>query len=171
MAPRQPAVETGQAPIVQTNPAHFTPPVEPTPDTLKRSVQKKTPKIQVVLRDTAGGEVSEKDYFYSTTGTDAAPEYFNKAFGMPVDREDMLDVFHDVFAPNLGFLFYKSRTSEVYAVIVPLKFSKNIGAKHDSRDGDAQIHAISFIGDGSVNLDTLETKLKRILNFVDFNKR
>jgi hypothetical protein len=45
---------------------------------------------------------------------------------------------------------------------VPLKYSSIIGIDHDSLDGEFQTHAISFLNEGSVNLDTLRMKLEKV---------
>lgn len=74
----------------------------------------------------------------------------------------MIEVFVQYFPRKKGFLFYKMRDKEVYLVIVPLAYAKTISAANESRPGDFQRHALSFIGEGSVNLDTLKLKLERI---------
>jgi len=132
----------------------------------------KPQKAKSILRNTAGEEVPERDYFYATGGkVGFAPSTFTKMCGYPVDREDLLEVFNKIFKPEDNFLFYKSGNKEVYLIIVPLKYSTSVGDTHESVDGDFQKHAISFIGEGSVNIDTLKMKLTRILGFVDFDKR
>lgn len=137
----------------------------------------KAPKVEKkivksILKNSEGQEVPEKDYFYKATEKGGvAPVSFTKMCGYPVDREDLVEIFDKVFKPADNFLFYKSGDKEVYLVIVPLKFSTSVGNTHESVDGDFQKHAISFIGEGSVNADTLKMKLKRILGFVDFDKR
>jgi len=68
-------------------------------------------------------------------------------------------------------LFYRQLDKEVYIIIIPLKYSMEVGEKQDSLDGDFQKHAISFLNEGSVNLDTLRLKLEKILNFVNYNDR
>src|SRR5690606_21932614 len=90
------------------------------------------------------------------------PPFFEEVCGRPVDREDMLNVFNKVFKTKAGILFYKCRDKEVYIIIVPIKHSSIIGAEHNSIDGEFQKHAISFISEGSVNLDTLRGKLERV---------
>jgi len=120
-------------------------------------------KKSITLKNTSGKEVDEEDYFYSTKGeANAAPVYFHDVCGYPVDREDMLAVFDKIFNPKNNFLFYKTKDKEVYIIIVPKKFADTIGAEHDSIDGDFQKHAISFISEGSVNLDTLRMKLLKV---------
>ncbi len=123
-------------------------------------------KKKIVIKNTLGEEVSQKDYFYSSKGNDTAPAYFTDVCGYPVDREDMLAVFHKIFRPKDGFLFYKTKEKEVYVIIVPIKHSSIIGADHDSIEGDFQKHAISFISEGSVNLDTLQMKLKKVASTI-----
>lgn len=137
-----------------------------------KKVEKKVEVKKSVLKNTAGNEVPEKDYFYAKDGKEgSAPISFTKMCGYRVDREDLLAVFDKIFKPEDNFLFYKSGNKEVYLVIVPLKFSTSVGDTHESVDGDFQKHAISFIGEGSVNLETLKLKLNRVLGFVDFDKR
>lgn len=138
-----------------------------------KKVIKGAKKVEkTIIYNTAGEEVDEKDYFYATKGkVGAAPSLFTKMCGYRVDREDLLEVFNKIFKPEDNFLFYKSGNKEVYLIIVPLKFSTSVGDTHESVDGDFQKHAISFIGEGSVNIDTLKMKLTRVLGFVDFDKR
>ena len=90
------------------------------------------------------------------------PPYFEEVCGRPVDREDMITVFNKIFNPKHGILFYKTRDKEVYIIIVPIKHSSIVGPEHNSIDGEFQKHAISFINEGSVNLDTLRNKLERV---------
>ena len=127
----------------------------------KPEVAKKTKKL-VVIKNSAGEVVDQKDYFFSAKSEDAAPTWFERVCGKPVDREDMIVVFHKFFKPSDGFLFYKAPNKEVYLVIVPLKHSSVVGLEHDSVEGDFQKHAMSFITEGSVNLDTLRLKLQKI---------
>lgn len=127
----------------------------------------KVKKSKVVLMDVNGDEVAEKDYFWPAIDKDTkevtyAPDYFQKQNGDPVNREDMLAVFNKIFDPKDGFLFYKDRNSELYLVIVPLKFSNSVGLENNSIGHDFQKHAISFLNEGSVNLDTLKRKLTQI---------
>jgi len=123
-------------------------------------------KAKIILKNTLGEEVSQKDYFYSSKGKDTTPVYFTEVCGNPVDREDMLTVFNKIFKPKDGILFYKTRDKEVYIIIVPLKHSSIVGPQHNSVEGEFQKHAISFISEGSVNLDTLRTKLQRVSNTI-----
>src|SRR5690606_14570897 len=88
--------------------------------------------------------------------------FFNKICGMPVDREELIEVFNQFFPKKKGFLFYKQRNAEVYLVIVPLKYATTISKANESRPGDFQRHAMSFINEGSVNIDSLKIKLGRI---------
>lgn len=127
----------------------------------------KEKKVKPVLKDTAGAEMKEEDYFFGGE----APAWFNRTCGMPVDREELLEVFNRIFKPKDGFLFYKTTNKEVYVVIVPIKYSTIVSHDNDSMKGDFQKHAISFINEGSVNIDTLKTKLNKILGFVDFTDR
>ncbi len=129
----------------------------------KKTEDAKKKKNKIVLKNTLGEEVSGSDYFYSKVkGEDTAPTFFTESYGYPVDREELLTVFNKVFNPKHGMLFYKARDKEVYVVIVPLKHSSTVGSSHDSIDGEFQKHAISFITEGSVNLDTLRSKLNRV---------
>lgn len=135
-------------------------------------------KNVVILRDVDGDDVEQSEYFYprlekEKVGTppnekileptdQTAPVYFNKICGMPVDRDELIEVFLQYFPRSKGFLFYKARDKEVYLVIVPLKFATTISRSNESRPGDFQRHALSFIGEGSVNVDSLKLKLARI---------
>lgn len=131
----------------------------------KREEEKKK-KVKIVLKNTLGEEVPQTEYFYSKSGKDSAPLFFTDSYGYPVDREDLLGVFNKVFKPKDGMLFYKARDKEVYIIIVPLKHSSTVGTGHDSIDGEFQKHAISFISEGSVNLDTLRNKLMRVASTI-----
>lgn len=119
-------------------------------------------KSIVPLISTLGEEVDPMNYFYSTKGKNTMPTFFEEVCGRPVDREDMLTVFHKIFNPKHGILFYKTKDKEVYIIIVPIKHSSVVGAEHNSVDGEFQKHAISFITEGSVNIDTLRNKLERV---------
>jgi hypothetical protein len=121
----------------------------------------------VILINTSGREVPQEDYFFKGT----APSGFIGTCGKPVDREDLLSVFDKVFKPSDNFLFYKALDKEVYIIIPPIKYSTTIGEENNSLEGDFQKHAISFINEGSVNLDTLRMKLDRILKFCKFGDR
>ena len=113
-----------------------------------------------VVKNTAGKEVDMEDYFYNGKN----PIGFNEF--VPVERPDLIEVFDKIFNPKYGFLFYKSITSEVYLVIVPLKYATAVGKEQESIDGDFQKHSLSFLSEGSVNMDTLRMKLSRVLKFV-----
>jgi len=119
------------------------------------------------IKNTFGKEVPEADYFFEGK----IPSGFVGTCGKPVDREDLLEVFNKVFDPADNFLFYKSLDKEVYLVIVPIKNSTTIGEFNNSFAGDFQKHAISFLNEGSVNVDTLRAKLKRIIPFCKFTNR
>lgn len=122
-------------------------------------------KNQIILKNTLGEDMDQSDYFFSKeAGKKTAPVYFNKISGYPVDREDLIEVFNRVFKPSQNFLFYKMRDRELYQIIVPLKHATTISRFNESEDGDFQRHAISFIGEGSVNLDALEQKLLKVAN-------
>jgi len=131
------------------------------------AAKKKKPKT--ILKDVNGDEVDEKNYFWpaidkETKEVTYAPDYFQKYNGDPVMREDMLAVFNKIFDPKDGFLFYKDRNSELYLIIVPLKFAASVGEENNSIGHDFQKHAISFLNEGSVNIDTLRRKLLQIKN-------
>ena len=137
-------------------------------------------KHKLVLKDPDGADVDQEDYFFPRTEkeivknldgtvkatfeptTETAPIYFNQSNGFPVDREELIEVFYRHFPRAKGFLFYKKREAEVYLIIVPLKYAKTISRSNESRPGDFQRHALSFISEGSVNVDSLDHKLKRI---------
>ncbi len=128
----------------------------------KKKEDEKKKKVKIVLKNTLGEEVVQSDYFFSPDGSDTAPAYFHEVCGYPVDREELTTVFNRVFKPKDGILFYKSKDKEVYLIIVPIKHSSIVGQSHNSVPGDFQKHAISFITEGSVNVDTLRTKLNRV---------
>lgn len=139
-------------------------------------VEKKEPVKEVkktILKNTSGKEVDEGDYFYSNEGSGKgkAPSGFSQTCGNPVDREDLVGVFNKVFKPEDNILFYKQPDKEVYLVIVPIKYSASVGEHNGSMEGDFQKHAISFLTEGSVNLDTLKLKLKRVVPFIKYNDR
>lgn len=128
-----------------------------------------------VLKNVKGEDVKEEDYFYSDgseqekkAGT-LVPPYFNLSCGLPVDREDLLEVFNKIFKPEDNFLFYKTKDKEVYVVIIPIKYA-NIGIEMGSMSGDCQKHSISFIMEGSVNVETLKLKLKRVASYLGYGK-
>lgn len=145
----------------------------------EKKAEEEAKKNKVILKDVDGDDVEQADYFwprivaekvgertpYERTlepSTETASPYFNKQVGMPVDREELIEVFLQYFPRKKGFLFYKARDREVYMIIVPLKYAKTISAANESRPGDFQRHALSFIQEGSVNLDSLKLKLERI---------
>ena len=135
-------------------------------DARKKAAEDKKKKIKIVLKNSLGQEVPQADYFFSTDGSDTAPSFFSDAYGYPVEREDVLAVFNKVFKPKDGMLFYKAKDKEVYIVIVPLKHSSTVGIAHNSVDGEFQKHALSFVTEGSVNLDTLRNKLLRVASTI-----
>lgn len=124
-------------------------------------------KPEVILKNSQGEEVPIADYFYGGVLSSG----FNITCGNPVDREDLLDVFNKVFNPKDNILFYKQADKEVYIIIVPIKYSDSVGEFNNSLEGDFQKHAISFLNEGSVNLDTLRQKLEKIKNFVKYPDR
>ena len=121
----------------------------------------------LVLKNLLVKEVKKENYFYKGI----VPSGFKGTCGKPVDREDLIGLFHKVFKPKDNILFYKQLDKEVYIVIVPIKYSTAIGDFNDSIDGDFQKHAISFLSEGSVNLDTMRQKLERIVPFINYSDR
>lgn len=132
-------------------------------------------KKKIVLKNTLLQDVDQKDYFFPQLekvengkkipfNDQTAPSYFNQTCGQPVEREDLLEVFHQVFDPKKGFLFYRVRDREVYLVIVPLVYAKTVSRFNESAPGDFQKHALSFITEGSVNLESLKMKLTKVAN-------
>lgn len=132
-------------------------------------------KNVIVLKDIDGADVDQAEYFFPRLedektadgkiikATDqTAPSYFNRICGFPVDRDDLKEAFLLYFPRRKGFLFYKMRDREVYLVIIPLKYATTISRSNESRPGDFQRHALSFITEGSVNIDSLKLKLNRI---------
>ena len=134
-------------------------------------VEEKKPKTKVgkksILKNALGKEVPEADYFFKGV----IPPGFEGTCGNPVDREDLVEVFHKVFKEKDNILFYKQADKEVYLIIIPIKYSTSIGDFNDSIEGDFQKHAISFLNEGSVNLDSLRQKLDRINKFVNYSDR
>jgi hypothetical protein len=124
-------------------------------------------KKKIVLKNVKGEDMDEKDYFF---GGSALPT-FNDVCGMPVEREDLIEVFNKIFNVKDDILFYKTSDKEVYLVIVPIKNSTVIDESNESMAGDFQKHAISFIQEGSVNLETLKMRLRRIIPFLKFADR
>ncbi len=145
---------------------------------IKKAAEKKAAdfalKNTVILQDIDGDDVDQADYFYPRVEAEkigdkmvqptdqTAPIFFNKDCGMPVDRDELKEVFLQFFPRAKGFLFYKARDREVYLIIVPLKYATTISKSNESRPGDFQRHALSFIAEGSVNVDSLKLKLARI---------
>ena len=165
------AKEAKEATKAATPPA--TPPADPAkPDpTITLTQTEPTPVIEgvedVKMFNTSGKEVKKEDYFF---GGIMLPS-FEKTCGNPVDREDLLDVFNKVFKPEDNILFYRQADKEVYIVIIPIKYSTAIGENNNSIVGDFQKHALSFLNEGSVNLESLRGKLERIQTFVKYNDR
>lgn len=132
---------------------------------------KKPTKVHI-LKNTLGKDVKPEDYFYAEVGSKSVvPSSFNEVCGQPVEREDLVELFNNIFDVKDNVLFYKTVDKEVYIIIIPLKYSTTVGRMHESVNGDFQKHAISFVAEGSVNNDSLKMKLKRILPFVDFTKK
>jgi len=133
----------------------------------KRLEDAEKAKNEVKLYNLFGKEVPIEKYFFKGT----VPAGFIGTCGKPVDREDLIELFHKVFKPKDNILFYRQLDKEVYIVIIPIKYSTEIGDFNDSLDGDFQKHAISFLSEGSVNLDTMRQKLERIQKFVNYSDR
>lgn len=137
--------------------------------------KKQSKESQVVLKNVFGDDIDQADFFYNKDkdtgkeGNGKAPSHFNRVCGFPVEREDMLVIFNRIFKPQYNFLFYKVLDKEVYLVIVPLKHAHTIGGPNESLNGDFQKHAISFIGEGSVNLESLRMKLERVATTIRIN--
>lgn len=144
-----------------------------------KKAEEEARKYEVILKDIDGDDVDQEEYFWPRfeketvnkgltnektfePTTQTAPTYFNKVCGMPVDREELIEIFLQYFPRKKGFLFYKQRNSEVYLIIVPLKYATTISRANESRPGDFQRHALSFVSEGSVNMDSLKLKLQRI---------
>lgn len=124
-------------------------------------------KATIILRNTSLEDVEQKDYFFwneETKEVDTAPSYFNKVSGTPVDYEPLVEVFDNIFPKKKGFLFYKAQGKELYFVIVPLKYATTVGKQNNSIPGDHQRHAMSFIGEGSVSVESLKQKLTKVAN-------
>lgn len=137
------------------------------------SFEKVTVEPQI-LKNTRGENVDVKDYFYAKPGeTAVAPNFFNKACGLPVnpmERPELIEIFDKTFKPQDNFVFLKSRDKEVYSVLIPLKYT-DINSQEDCILGDYQLHAISFIPDGSVNFDKLKAELKKIATMIKYDSR
>lgn len=132
-----------------------------------RTGDKGVVKKKIVLKNTKGEDMKEEDYFFKGK----ALPFFNDACGLPVEREELVEAFNKIFNPKDDVLFYKTTDKEVYVIIIPLKAATSVGEEHGSVDGDFQKHAISFINEGSVNIETLKMKLKRISPFCKFADR
>lgn len=143
-------------------------------DAAQKKAADEAKKNQLILKDVDGADVDQAEYFFPRLeeetingkvfkpSTETAPAYFNKLCGYPVDREELIEVFNQFFPRKKGFLFYRQRDKELYLVIVPLKYATTISRSNESRPGDFQRHALSFINEGSVNIDSLKLKLGRI---------
>ncbi len=143
----------------------------------EKAAAEEAKKNQIILRDVDGADVDQSEYFFPRdvdeidektqkvihkATNQTAPANFNKMCGMPVEREELIEVFLRHFPRRKGFLFYKSRNMELYLIIVPLKYATTINKATESRPGDFQRHALSFVSEGSVNVDSLNLKLGRI---------
>ncbi len=124
-----------------------------------------------IIKNSQGEDVLVVDYFFAPEGeTSIAPPFFNKSFGLPVDREDLVERFNKVFNPEDNFVFLKSMNKEVYGVLIPLKYTE-IGEQEDSILGDCQYHAVSFVLDGSVNYAKLDDFFKKVATRVGYSKK
>lgn len=130
-------------------------------------IKKEMKNVSAKLKNTKGEDMKDEDYFFGGV----VPAGFKGTCGSPVEREDVLQVFNKVFNPNDNILFYKQDDKEVYLVIVPLKYSDIIGEEENSIVGDFQKHAISFLNEGSVNLDSLKLKLERVKTHIKYSDR
>lgn len=139
---------------------------EEKPPVVPKEVKGKVKK-KIVLKNTKGEDMKEEDYFF---GGVALP-FFNDVCGLPVEREELVEAFNKIFNPKDDVLFYKTTDKEVYVIIIPLKSATSVGEENGSVEGDFQKHAISFINEGSVNVETLKMKLKRIIPFCKFADR
>jgi hypothetical protein len=134
------------------------------------STKVEEPKIikeEIPIMNVFGRKMEVNKYFYKGI----VPSGFKGTCGNPVDRDDLIDIFHKVFDPKDNILFYRQSDKEVYIVIIPIKLSNLIGESNDSIEGDFQKHAISFLSEGSVNIDTMRQKLERIKKFVNYSNR
>ena len=137
-----------------------------TKKTNTKTKKEKVVKTTANLKNTSGKDVKDVDYFFEGV----VPPGFRGTCGVPVEREDLLKVFNKIFKPEDNILFYRQEDREVYIIIVPIKYSITIGEHNNSITGDFQKHAISFINEGSVNLDSLKAKLQRTKTFVKYDK-
>ena len=139
---------------------------------VKETTPKKESKKVLSFVASSGALVPFGNYTYTAHGAEAvepAPHVIKK-MGTPVEEDDLLDTFHKVFAAKHEFLFYKEGRKEVYTVIVPLTHVTELGAEEDSVTGECQVHAMSFIMEGSIDADTLTSKLKRIAKNLNYTK-
>lgn len=114
------------------------------------------------LRNTRGETVDVKDYFYAPEGQIAiAPPYFSKSCGTVCEREDLVQAFESIFKPEDNFILLKDQYKEVYGVLVPLSYTK-IGPKENSIIGDYMYHAVSFVSEGSANMEMFISFLKKV---------
>lgn len=130
--------------------------------------KKEIKKKKIILKNTKGEDVPQQDYFFSKEGKETAHENFNSKMqcGMPVNREELIEVFNKIFKPELNFLFYKVQDKELYTVIVPLKHSRLIGEFNDSPEGAFEVHAMSFISEGSTTTENMKAKLTKVASTI-----
>jgi hypothetical protein len=113
-----------------------------------------------------------EDYFFTEDG--ASPYNFvskqrMKQFGYPVTSDTLLSIFNDKFKPEDGFLLYKEELQDVYIIVVPKKFTK-MSRVNGNVSGDIQIHALSFMGLGSVNIELFKSGLDNIAKNIGYTK-
>lgn len=139
----------------------------------EKKAREQDKKAKIVLRNTSLEDMDQKDYFYpdlENKQVDTAPSFFNKICGLPVEYEELVEVFDNIFPKKKGFLFYKVQGKELYLVIVPRKYATTVGKENDSQPGDFQKHALSFIGEGSVSVESLKQKLTKVANHTSIAK-
>lgn len=122
------------------------------------------------LYNTLGQKVPFEDYVF---GDETVPVYetiTKQSFdmlGRPVDQEDLIEIFNQFFNPKDGFLFYKDKKKEIYTFIVPVKYSK-MSKQNGSMNGDMQIHSVSFMSHGGINIDLFKIFLKKLVKNVKY---
>lgn len=113
-----------------------------------------------------------EDYFFTESGQspyDFVSKQRMKQFGYPVTSDTLLSIFNDKFKPEDGFLLYKEELQDVYIIVVPKKFTK-MSRVNGNVTGDIQIHALSFMGLGSVNIELFKSGLDKIAKNIGYTK-
>ncbi len=127
-------------------------------------------KTDFIFQTPDGTDVDPGNYvFPNEEGEVVVSPFFHKVYGYPVDREELIEVFFEVFAPKDEVLFYKKKQNETYTVIIPLA-KASISLKTGAQGGDVQVHSMSFITEGSVNSQTLSLKLAAIAKALKYTK-